>query len=92
MGREPGIDDPASNDGHGNLAHDTVIRVVDFASENVVQHDVRQNDLENFLKTHQKPDWAACRWIYVNGLNQDTVQCLGRSNGLHQLALEDVLE
>lgn len=69
-----------------------MIRIVDFASDDIVQQEVKSSELEVFLRENEKPAWAACRWIYVNGLNHSTVQCLGRSKGLHHLALEDVLE
>lgn len=92
VGKEPGISASPTSSDQAQLHDDSEIRIVDFASDNVLQHNVRGNELEAFLKENSKPDWAACRWIYVNGLNQATVQCLGRSKGLHHLALEDVLE
>ena len=91
MGREPSIgastepEEPEAGD-------DSNIRIVDFASDKMIQQEVRSSELEAFLKDHEKPAWAACRWIYVNGLKSSIVHCLGRSKGLHRLALEDVLE
>lgn len=92
VGQEPGIDAAGISAEQTGLDDHSDIRIVDFAANRVVQHDVRSSELEQFLKDQLKPDWAACRWIYVNGLNYRTVECLGRSNGLHHLALEDVLE
>ena len=92
VGREPGVDGTGSSSEHSEAQIDSDIRIVDFASDHIEQHDVRKDELESFLSQNEKPGWAACRWIYVNGLNPDVVQCLGRNKGLHRLALEDVLE
>lgn len=49
-------------------------------------------DLDAFLRDQPKPGWAAARWIWVNGISLDVIQCLGRSKGLHPLAIEDVMD
>jgi len=70
------------------------VKIIDFSDKRVVQHEVMATppDLENFLREQPKPSWAACRWIYVNGLDATVVKCLGAANNLHRLAIEDVLE
>lgn len=91
VGREPGID-AAGIQPEQEIEDTSEIRIIDFAAEKIEQHSTQSSALEKFLKDNGKPAWAACRWIYVNGLNYKTVQTLGRSKSLHHLALEDVLE
>ena len=38
-----------------------------------------------------RPDWAACRWINVNGLSWDVIKLLGNDKHLHRLAVEDLM-
>ena len=38
-----------------------------------------------------RPDWAACRWININGLSWDVIKLLGNDKHLHRLAIEDLL-
>ena len=38
-----------------------------------------------------RPNWAACRWININGLSWDVIKLLGNDKHLHQLAIEDLL-
>ncbi|KAK5714136.1 hypothetical protein LTR15_011044 [Elasticomyces elasticus] len=47
--------------------------------------------IESYLGPQGKPDWATCRWIFVNGISKEVVHTLGRTYGLHPLTLEDVL-
>lgn len=89
IGSEPGDDAHATK---LDIDHESEIKIVDYSSEQVVEHDLTSSTLEPFLKEHLKPTWAACRWIYVNGINRDTVRCLGDYEGLHRLAMEDVLD
>lgn len=39
----------------------------------------------------QRPDWAVCRWINVNGLSWDVIKLLGNDKRLHRLAIEDLM-
>jgi len=48
--------------------------------------------LDSFLQQHNKPDWASCRWIYVNGLDVNVINVLARHKNLHRLSVEDVLD
>ena len=91
IGAEPGIDTNSERrSSHSDLQSD--IKIVDYSDKRVMEHDLSSSSLESFLKEQAKPDWAACRWIYVNGLNQDVMRCLGNQQGLHRLSLEDVLD
>lgn len=38
-----------------------------------------------------RPNWAACRWININGLSWDVIKLLGNDKHLHRLAIEDLL-
>lgn len=91
IGAEPGIDiraDTATN----QADPDSEIKIIDFSSKQVVQQDVDSGQLASFLEKQPRPDWAACRWIYVNGLNRNVVKLLGEHKQLHNLSLEDVMD
>ncbi|OQO04770.1 hypothetical protein B0A48_09694 [Cryoendolithus antarcticus] len=70
------------------------IKVIDYSSKRITHHDVAGTslDLQSFLTSTPKPTWAACRWIYVNGLDHEVIKSLGQARDLHGLAIEDVLE
>lgn len=69
------------------------VKIVDYSNEDISQHEIfSTQSLTKFLQTQPKPDWAACRWIYVNGVDPNVLRCLGAHKGLHQLAIEDVLD
>ncbi|KXT06197.1 hypothetical protein AC578_1439 [Pseudocercospora eumusae] len=96
VGAEPGID-PATKDEKWDPARlrpdaTSEIRIIDYSHKQIEERDVAAADLEQFLQTSPKPDWAAVRWIYINGLNFDVVRCLGNHKNLHPLAIEDVLD
>lgn len=38
-----------------------------------------------------RPKWASARWINVDGISWDVVRVLGQKEGLHRLALEDLM-
>lgn len=95
IGNEPGLDPTAteSKSERSGSEHsgESDIRVVDYSNSNIQRHSVPAASLQGFLETTRKPDWATCRWIYVNGFNWDIVKCLGNTQGLHPLAIEDVM-
>ena len=64
------------------------IRCADFAPEKVEWQDVP--DLAAFLQ-QPRPDWAAVRWLNVDGLHPYVVNALRQHLGFHTLAAEDVL-
>lgn len=98
IGAEPGVDSAHSShssesaDHHHYPSAESEIRIIDYSDKQIIQHEPTKDSLESFLQSNEKPDWAACRWIYVNGLDWRTVSCLARRKGLHRLALEDVLD
>ena len=68
------------------------IQIIDYSRDRIVMHKLDSSSLDAFLQTQPKPSWSACRWIYVNGLDQHAVKSLGAHKDLHPLALEDVLD
>lgn len=64
--------------------------VVDFSMDYIQLHRLSNKSLERFLQD-QRPDWATCRWINVNGLSWDVIKLIGNDKGLHRLAIEDMM-
>ncbi|RDA89592.1 hypothetical protein CP533_6229 [Ophiocordyceps camponoti-saundersi (nom. inval.)] len=92
-GAEPGYDPDLPDGGHASMPTLSVpceITVIDFSAERMVK---RHFDNEAFIAFLHRPkeEWAACRWINVNGLSWDVIQAVGSNKGLHKLALEDVM-
>lgn len=97
LGSEPGLDSStyAANEGPASQLNDkeeTIITILDYSSKNTFRHEVDPASFNAFLNDNPKPDWASCRWIYVNGIDQNILRSLGSNFNLHRLALEDVLE
>ncbi len=92
-GQEPGIDTSAILP-HPSLAPNLHaqcdITVVDFSQENIRLEHLDNDTLPDFMDL-PKPDWAACRWINVNGLSWDVIKLLGNDKHLHRLAIEDLI-
>ncbi|KAL8691585.1 MAG: hypothetical protein Q9224_004144 [Gallowayella concinna] len=95
-GQEPGIDPTQSHDGHEpsaavpHLFEECEIKIVDFSFDSIQMHRMDNKSLGDFLE-EPRPDWAACRWINVNGLSWDVIKLLGNDKGLHRLAIEDMM-
>ncbi|KAL8710038.1 MAG: hypothetical protein Q9220_005309 [cf. Caloplaca sp. 1 TL-2023] len=94
-GQEPGIDPTQSHDGQlssglPHLFEECEIKVVDFSIDSISVHQMNNKSLGEFLED-PRPDWAACRWISVNGLSWDVIKLLGNDKGLHRLAVEDMM-
>ncbi|KAL9012254.1 MAG: hypothetical protein Q9173_002963 [Seirophora scorigena] len=93
-GQEPGIDTTLPSDGEPStlplLFEECEIMVVDFSMEYIQLHRLSNKSLERFLQD-QRPDWATCRWINVNGLSWDVIRLIGNDKGLHRLAIEDMM-
>ena len=94
-GQEPGIDtsapiDPYSSSTQPKLFEICQITTVDFSQTEMQQHELDNDTLEHFM-AKPRPDWAACRWINVNGLSWDVVKLLGNHYGLHRLSIEDLM-
>lgn len=64
--------------------------VVDFSMDDIELHRLGNKSLEPFLQD-QRPEWATCRWINVNGLSWDVIKLIGNDKGLHRLAIEDMM-
>ncbi|KAI9771409.1 MAG: hypothetical protein M1839_002799 [Geoglossum umbratile] len=94
-GREPGIDTTKSHTGLSSLGVPTLhqdcdITVVDFSETDIDTHYLDNESLEAFI-TKPRGDWVRCRWINVDGLSWDVIKLLGNDNGLHKLAIEDMM-
>ncbi|KAK4580125.1 hypothetical protein LTR86_000328 [Recurvomyces mirabilis] len=88
VGAEPGFD----LNGNAQIEEaNAQIKIIDYSADRVVDQDVAVGDLKNFLSTQPKPEWATCRWVYVNGISRDVVHTLGQAYDLHPLTLEDVM-
>ncbi|KAK3678503.1 hypothetical protein LTR78_001800 [Recurvomyces mirabilis] len=93
VGAEPGFDlngNAQVEDAQVEEA-DAQIKIIDYSADRVVDQDVGADDLKHFLSTQPKPDWATCRWVYVNGISRNVVHTLGQAYDLHPLTLEDVM-
>jgi magnesium transporter len=65
------------------------ITCTDYSPLNVQVNEI--SDLDEFLNLH-RPDWAAVRWIHVEGLaDMRAIHALATKYNLHPLAIEDVL-
>jgi hypothetical protein len=92
-GSEPGVDTSKPDGGHGymvNLRAKCQITIVDFSEDNMVIHELDNDQMIAFLKIPQ-PAWVKCRWINVNALSWDVIQALGQYKQLHSLAIEDLM-
>ncbi|KAB5517532.1 hypothetical protein GE09DRAFT_1045293 [Coniochaeta sp. 2T2.1] len=92
-GSEPGVDVTKADGGHGsmvNLRAKCQITIVDFSEDNIVIHELDNDEMIAFLKLPQ-PAWVKCRWINVNALSWDVIQALGQYKQLHSLAIEDLM-
>ena len=69
------------------------IKIIDYSDKDIQQNEISSaTALQDFLQSNPNPSWSACRWIYVNGLNPEILQCLGINKRLHRLTIEDVLD
>ncbi|KAK4888394.1 hypothetical protein LTR27_012717 [Elasticomyces elasticus] len=96
VGAEPGLRlDAQGSDQVGPSTHSNnesiEVRIVDYSTSQFARQDVRGSELQSYLGPQGKPEWATCRWIFVNGISKEVVHTLGRTYGLHPLTLEDVL-
>ncbi len=68
---------------------DTVyIQCIDYSPDRVEVTDAK--DIDAFLAREQ-PEWAAVRWINIDGLHPYVIHRASRALGMHTLAAEDVL-
>ena len=65
------------------------VTAIDYGPDRVEVHNVV--DIEAFVREH-RPDWAAVRWINVDGVTDlRIIRALAEKYNLHPLAIEDVL-
>lgn len=65
------------------------ITCLDYCPANALIQEV--DNLEEFLERH-RPEWAAVRWIKVDGLSdRNAIHALATKYDLHPLAIEDLL-
>jgi len=65
------------------------ITVIDYGPDQVEIQQV--GDIDAFIAAH-RPEWAAVRWINVDGLNDlRVIRAFAEKYNLHPLAIEDVL-
>ncbi len=64
------------------------IRCLDYGPERVAEREVE--DLGAFL-TEPRPEWAAVRWVNMDGLHPFVINSLREAYPFHTLAAEDVL-
>jgi magnesium transporter len=68
---------------------EVTITVVDYRADNVLVQTVERVD--DFIASH-RPEWAAVRWINVDGLTDIAcIRALAEKYELHPLAVEDLL-
>nr|POE56503.1 hypothetical protein CFP56_33475 [Quercus suber] len=92
VGAEPGIDrDTQTLSSYIGRSSECEIKIIDYSAQKIVQHAPTSGSLSEYLESHTRPEWAACRWIYVNGLDLDVIKALANSKTLHRLAVEDVV-
>ena len=93
-GQEPGIDTSATHPHPSSytpaLYEECQITVVDFSEDDVRLQHLDNQTLEEFMN-RDRPEWATCRWINVNGLSWDVIKILGNHKKLHSLAIEDLI-
>lgn len=64
------------------------IKTLDF-SEEAIDHRTFES-IDDFLES-EKPDWAACRWIDIQGVHPYAINGLKQKFNFHTLAAEDAL-
>ncbi|KAF8473861.1 hypothetical protein BDZ91DRAFT_712716 [Kalaharituber pfeilii] len=86
-GSEPGL-----NPGDSRIDLHTYcgITVVDFSQEKIIQTELDNDSLPQFLE-EERPEWSRVRWINLNGLSWDCISAVAKKYKLHRLALEDLL-
>lgn len=85
-GSEPGLSPDSKVDLHTRCG----ITVVDFSQDQVIQTELENDSLREFLE-EDRPEWSLVRWINLNGLSWDCISAVAKKYNLHSLALEDLL-
>lgn len=96
-GEEPGLDPDKPNGGRHQmpeLHQDCEITVVDYSEDDMITRHLDNKSLQSWVNRESekgRESWVKCRWINVNGLSWDVIQCLGKWKKLHRLAIEDMI-
>ncbi|KAF8454308.1 hypothetical protein BGX38DRAFT_1089637 [Terfezia claveryi] len=85
-GSEPGLSPDSKVELHTRCG----ITVVDFSQDQVIQTELENDSLREFLE-EDRPEWSLVRWINLNGLSWDCISAVAKKYKLHSLALEDLL-
>jgi len=83
-GQEPGLGPDEELDARVNLHITCGITVVDFSEDDMLQTELDNAALIEFLKKPRE-DWVSVRWINCNGLSWDVIQALAKYRNLHRL-------
>lgn len=70
---------------------DCKITCIDYSSENLSSHGPISNDQVSALLAEERPTWASCRWINVEGISWDIIRIMAEKYHLHPLSVEDLL-
>ena len=79
-GSEPGLSPDSKVDLHTRCG----ITVVDFSQDQVIQTELDNDSLREFLE-EGRPEWSLVRWINLNGLSWDCISAVARKYNLHSL-------
>ncbi len=90
IGTEPGLD-PRTDSSSSQQDPESEIKIIDFSKQRLAEQDIPGHSLLKVLNEQPKPGWAACRWIFVNGLNRDVVRQLGVSRDDETSVLRDTV-
>jgi len=79
-GSEPGLNPDSKVDLHTRCG----ITVVDFSQDQVIQTELDNDSLREFLE-EDRPEWSLVRWINLNGLSWDCISAVAKKYQLHSL-------
>ena len=60
------------------------ITVVDFSDEKILQTELDNDTLKDFLQ-QERPAWSRVRWINLDGLSWDCISAIAKKYNLHRL-------
>jgi len=66
------------------------ITVIDFTADHVETLRYSSNEIRDLL-SKEPAQKASCRWICMDGINQDSIVALAKAKKIHPLAVEDIL-
>lgn len=96
-GQEPGLDPSKPNGGRAEkpeLHDECEITIVDYSEDDMLMRHLDNDGLATWVEREAekgRESWVKCRWININGLSWDVIQCLGKWKRFHRLAIEDLV-